>query len=79
MTEKLPCNAGTSHEITSYALYLLGSIGAVLFGAIAFSRCECQAARHEIVKGSSGLATPGGDHLQDLLPEPVAEFVSSLF
>jgi hypothetical protein len=32
-----------------------------------------------IIKGSSGLATWGGDHPQDLLPEPVAEFVSSLF
>lgn len=32
-----------------------------------------------IIKGSSGLATLGGDHPQDLLPEPVAEFVSSLF
>lgn len=32
-----------------------------------------------VIKGSSGLATWGGDHPQDLLPEPVAEFVSSLF
>lgn len=32
-----------------------------------------------IIKGSGGLATWGGDHPQDLLPEPVAEFVSSLF
>lgn len=32
-----------------------------------------------IIKGSSGLATLGGDHPQDLLPEPVAEFVSALF
>lgn len=32
-----------------------------------------------VIKGSSGLATFGGDHPQDLLPEPVAEFVSSLF
>lgn len=32
-----------------------------------------------VIKGSSGLATLGGDHPQDLLPEPVAEFVSSLF
>jgi len=31
------------------------------------------------IKGRSGLATLGGDHPQDLLPEPVAEFVSSLF
>ncbi|MFK7698008.1 DUF4823 domain-containing protein [Pseudomonas caspiana] len=60
-------------------MYLHGSISAVLFGAIAFSHCECQAARHEIVKGSSGLATVDGDHPQDLLPEPVAEFGSSLF
>lgn len=33
----------------------------------------------DIIKGSSGLATLGGDHPQDLLPEPVAEFVSELF
>lgn len=32
-----------------------------------------------IIKGSSGLATLGGDHPQDLLPEPIAESVSSLF
>ncbi|WP_159814866.1 DUF4823 domain-containing protein [Pseudomonas sp. 18058] len=32
-----------------------------------------------IIKGSSGLATLGGDHPQDLLPQPIAEFVSSLF
>ncbi|WP_274523310.1 DUF4823 domain-containing protein [Pseudomonas abietaniphila] len=32
-----------------------------------------------MIKGSSGLATLGGDHPQDLLPEPVAECVSSLF
>jgi len=32
-----------------------------------------------IIKGSSGLGTLGGDHPQDLLPEPVAEFMSSLF
>ena len=32
-----------------------------------------------IIKGSSGLATLGGDHPQDLLPEPIDEFVSSLF
>lgn len=32
-----------------------------------------------VIKGRSGLATFGGDHPQDLLPEPVAEFVSSLF
>ena len=28
-----------------------------------------------VVKGSSGIATLGGDHQQDLLPEPVEEFV----
>jgi hypothetical protein len=32
-----------------------------------------------IVKGESGLATMGGDHPQDLLPEPIDEFVSSLY
>ena len=32
-----------------------------------------------IVKGKSGLATFGGDHPQDLLSEPVEEFVSSLY
>ncbi len=32
-----------------------------------------------IAKGKSGLATMGGDHPQDLLPDPVNEFVSSLF
>ena len=32
-----------------------------------------------IVKGKSGLATFGGDHPQDLLPEPVEEFVSTLY
>jgi hypothetical protein len=32
-----------------------------------------------IIKGKSGLATFGGDHPQDLLPEPVGEFISSLF
>lgn len=32
-----------------------------------------------IIKGSSGLVTLGGDHPQDLLPGPVAEFVSELF
>lgn len=32
-----------------------------------------------IIKGKSGLATFGGDQPQDLLPEPVSEFVSSLF
>ncbi|WNW13636.1 DUF4823 domain-containing protein [Pseudomonas sp. DTU_2021_1001937_2_SI_NGA_ILE_001] len=32
-----------------------------------------------IIKGRSGLATFGGDHPQDLLPEPVDEFVKALF
>ncbi len=32
-----------------------------------------------VIKGSSGLATLGGDHPQDLLPEPVAELISELF
>ena len=32
-----------------------------------------------VIKGRSGLATFGGDHPQDLLPEPVAEFLSSVF
>ncbi len=32
-----------------------------------------------VVKGKSGLATFGGDHPQDLLPEPVNEFVASLY
>lgn len=32
-----------------------------------------------IIKGKSGLATLGGDHPKDLLPEPVEEFVSSLY
>ncbi|MCO8161529.1 DUF4823 domain-containing protein [Pseudomonas sp. 21LCFQ010] len=32
-----------------------------------------------IIKGRSGLATFGGDHPQDLLPEPVSEFVAGLF
>ena len=32
-----------------------------------------------IVKGKSGLATFGGDHPQDLLPEPIQAFVSSLY
>ena len=31
------------------------------------------------IKGKSGLATFGGDHPQDLLPEPVEKFVSSLY
>ena len=32
-----------------------------------------------VIKGNSGLATFGGDHPQDLLPEPIEEFVSSLY
>jgi len=32
-----------------------------------------------IVSGRSGLATLGGDHPQDLLPQPTAEYVASLF
>lgn len=32
-----------------------------------------------VITGKSGLSTLGGDHPQDLLPEPVAEFVDSLF
>ena len=32
-----------------------------------------------IIKGRSGLATFGGDHPQDLLPEPIDEFVDQLF
>ncbi|QXW42714.1 DUF4823 domain-containing protein [Pseudomonas amygdali] len=32
-----------------------------------------------VTRGSSGLATLDEDHPQNLLPEPVAEFVSSLF
>jgi len=32
-----------------------------------------------IIKGRSGLATFGGDHPQDLLPDPMEEFVTSLF
>ncbi len=32
-----------------------------------------------VIKGKSGLATLGGDHPQDLLPEPAEEFVSSLY
>lgn len=38
-----------------------------------------QAVTSAIVKGKSGLATFGGDHPQDLLSEPVAQFVSSLY
>lgn len=32
-----------------------------------------------IAKGKSGLATFGGDHPQDLLPEPIEAFVSTLY
>lgn len=32
-----------------------------------------------VVNGKSGLATFGGDHPQDLLPEPIQTFVSSLY
>lgn len=32
-----------------------------------------------IAKGKSGLATFGGDRPQDLLPEPIGEFVSSMY
>lgn len=32
-----------------------------------------------VVEGTSGLATIGGDSPEDLLPEPVAEFVASLY
>jgi len=32
-----------------------------------------------IIKGKSGIATFGGDHPQDLLTEPVDEFVKTLF
>lgn len=32
-----------------------------------------------VAKGKSGLATFGGDHPQDLLPDPVEEFVSSVY
>jgi Domain of unknown function (DUF4823) len=32
-----------------------------------------------VVSGTSGLATFGGDHPQDLLPEPVQQYVDSLF
>jgi len=32
-----------------------------------------------VVSGTSGLATFGGDHPQDLLPEPVRQYVDSLF
>lgn len=31
------------------------------------------------IKGRSGLATFGGDHPQDLLPEPINDFVDQLF
>nr|CAP48594.1 putative integron gene cassette protein [uncultured bacterium] len=32
-----------------------------------------------VIKGKSGLATFGGDHPQDLLPQPIDDFVSSLY
>ncbi len=32
-----------------------------------------------LIKGKSGLATFGGDHPQDLLPKPIAEFFASVF
>jgi len=32
-----------------------------------------------LIKGRSGLGTLGGDHPQDLLPEPIEGFVSSLY
>jgi len=32
-----------------------------------------------VIKGKSGIATFGGDRPQDLLPEPIEEFVSSLY
>jgi hypothetical protein len=32
-----------------------------------------------VITGNSGIATLGGDHPQDLLPEPIEEFVSSLY
>ncbi len=32
-----------------------------------------------VIVGKSGLATFGGDHPQDLLPQPVGEFVASLY
>ena len=32
-----------------------------------------------VVNGKSGLATFGGDHPQELLPEPIQAFVSSLY
>ncbi|TPH14711.1 DUF4823 domain-containing protein [Litorilituus lipolyticus] len=32
-----------------------------------------------IIKGSSGLATFGGDHPQDLLPKPTSDYIKTLF
>jgi hypothetical protein len=32
-----------------------------------------------IIKGKSGLATLGGDHPQDLLPEPIEEYAKSMY
>jgi hypothetical protein len=31
------------------------------------------------IDGTSGLATFGGDHPQDLLPEPIKKYVDQLF
>jgi Domain of unknown function (DUF4823) len=32
-----------------------------------------------VINGKSGLATFGGDHPQDLLPKPMADYASSMF
>ena len=32
-----------------------------------------------VVKGTSGIATLGGDHPQDLLPKPVGEYIDGLY
>ena len=32
-----------------------------------------------IINGKSGMATLGGDHPQDLLPEPIGEYAESMF
>lgn len=32
-----------------------------------------------IIKGKSGLSTFGGDHPQDLLPEPIAEYAEAMY
>ncbi|WP_174436430.1 DUF4823 domain-containing protein [Azospirillum brasilense] len=34
---------------------------------------------HGVISGKSGLGTFGGDHPQDLLPQPVEEYVEALF